>query len=78
MFESARIVQEVLRNIEKHSGATSFEIQIADNGVGGVSPKVGSYGLEGIQERVNKLNGEITIESNQQGTRIGVRIPLDR
>jgi signal transduction histidine kinase len=39
---------------------------------------VGSFGLEGIQERVNKLNGEITIESNQQGTRIGVRIPLDR
>ena len=78
MFETARIVQEVLRNIEKHSGATSFEIQIADNGVGGASPKVGSFGLEGIQERVNKLNGEITIESNQQGTRIGVRIPLDR
>jgi signal transduction histidine kinase len=78
MFETARIVQEVLRNIEKHSGATSFEIQIADNGVGGASPKVGSFGLEGIQERVNKLNGEITIESNQQGTRIGVTIPLDR
>jgi signal transduction histidine kinase len=78
MFETARIVQEVLRNIEKHSGATNFEIQIADNGVGGASPKVGSFGLEGIQERVNKLNGEITIASNQHGTRIGVRIPLDR
>jgi signal transduction histidine kinase len=78
MFETARIVQEVLRNIEKHSGATSFEIQIADNGVGGASPKVSSFGLEGIQERVNKLNGEITIASNQHGTRIGVRIPLDR
>ena len=78
MFETVRIVQEVLRNIEKHSAATSFEIQIADNGIGGASPKVGSFGLEGIQERVNKLNGEITIATNQQGTRIGVRIPLDR
>ena len=78
MFETVRIVQEVLRNIEKHSGATSFEIRIADNGVGGASPKVGSFGLEGIQERVHKLNGEITIASNEQGTRIGVRIPLDR
>jgi signal transduction histidine kinase len=78
MFETLRVVQEVLRNIEKHSGATSFDIQITDNGVGGASPKVGSFGLDGIQERVNKLNGEITIESNQQGTRIGVRIPLDR
>ncbi len=78
MFETERIVQEVLRNIEKHSAATSFEIQIADNGVGGASPKVGSFGLAGIQERVHKLNGEITIASDEQGTRIGVRIPLDR
>ena len=78
MFEMVRIVQEVLRNIEKHSGATSFEIEITDNGVGGASPKVGSFGLDGIQERVHKLNGEITIDSDQQGTRIGVRIPLDR
>jgi NarL family two-component system sensor histidine kinase LiaS len=78
MFETLRVVQELLRNIDKHSGATSFEIQIADNGVGGASPKLGSYGLAGIQERVHKLNGEITIESDLQGTRIGVRIPLDR
>ena len=78
MFETVRIVQEVLRNIEKHSGATSFEIQIADNGVGGALPKVDSFGLVGIQERVSKLNGEITIASDEQGTRIGVTIPLDR
>ena len=78
MFETVRIVQEVLRNIETHSGATSFEIQIADNGVGGALPKVDSFGLVGIQERVRKLNGEITIASDEQGTRIGVTIPLDR
>jgi signal transduction histidine kinase len=78
MFEMVRIVQEVLRNIEKHSGATNFEILITDDGIGGASPKVGSFGLDGIQERVHKLNGEITIDSDQQGTRIGVRIPLDR
>ena len=78
MFETVRIVQEVLRNIKKHSGATSFEIHIADNGFGGASPKLGSFGLAGIQERVHKLNGEITIASDERGTRIGVTIPLDR
>ena len=78
MFETLRVVQEVLRNIEKHSDASSFQIEISDNGVGGVSQKEGSFGLAGLQERVNKLNGEITIESDLQGTRIGVRIPLDR
>jgi signal transduction histidine kinase len=78
MFETVRIVQEILRNIEKHSGASSFQIKIADNGLGGATTKVGSFGLAGIQERVQKLNGEITIDSDEQGTRIGVTIPLDR
>jgi signal transduction histidine kinase len=78
MFETLRVVQEVLRNIDKHSGATYCDIQITDDGVGGVTNKVGSFGLAGLQERVNKLNGEITIDSDSQGTRIGVRIPLDR
>jgi signal transduction histidine kinase len=78
MFETLRVVQEVLRNIDKHSGATYCDIQITDDGVGGVTNKVGSFGLAGLQERINKLNGEITIDSDPQGTRIGVRIPLDR
>ena len=78
MFETLRVVQEVLHNIDKHSGATYCDIQITDDGVGGVTNKVGSFGLAGLQERVNKLNGEITIDSDPQGTRIGVRIPLDR
>jgi signal transduction histidine kinase len=78
MFETLRVVQEVLRNIQNHSGASYCEIQIADDGHGGVSNKVGSFGLAVIQERVHKLNGEITIASDSDGTRIGVRIPLDR
>jgi len=78
IFETLRVVQEVLRNIDKHSGATYFDIQISDDGVGGVTNKVGSFGLAGLQERVSKLNGEITIASDAQGTKIGVRIPLDR
>jgi signal transduction histidine kinase len=78
MFETLRIVQEILRNIDQHSGATYFDIQMTDDGQGGVKRKAGSFGLAGIQERVNKLNGEITIASDAQGTKIGVRIPLDR
>jgi len=78
MFETLRIVQEVLRNIDQHSGATYFDIHITDDGQGGVKSKAGSFGIAGIQERVDKLNGEITIASDVQGTKIGVRIPLDR
>jgi NarL family two-component system sensor histidine kinase LiaS len=78
MHETLRIVQELLRNIEKHSGAHKVQIEIQDDGGGGVGPKEGSFGLRGIQERVEKLNGEISIDSNSQGTKIGVTIPLDR
>ena len=78
MHETLRIVQELLRNIEKHSGAHKVQIEIQDDGSGGAGPKEGSFGLRGIQERVEKLNGEISIDSNPQGTKIGVTIPLDR
>jgi signal transduction histidine kinase len=78
MHETLRIVQELLRNIEKHSGAKVVHIEIQDDGGGGVSLKEGSFGLRGIQERIEKLNGEIMIDSNSQGTKIGVTIPLDR
>ena len=78
MHETLRIVQEILRNIEKHSGASKVQIMIQDDGSGGAGPKEGSFGLRGIQERVEKLNGEISIDSNSQGTKIGVTIPLDR
>jgi signal transduction histidine kinase len=78
MHETLRIVQELLRNIEKHSGAHKVQIEIQDDGSGGFGPKEGSFGLRGIQERVEKLNGEISIDSNSKGTKIGVTIPLDR
>jgi signal transduction histidine kinase len=77
-YETLRIVQEVLRNVEKHSGASFVQIEIQDDGSGAVSTKEGSFGLLGIQERVEKLNGEISIESNSKGTKIGVTIPLER
>ena len=78
MHETLRVLQEILRNIEKHSGARTMRIEISDDGVGGVRPKDHSFGLDGIQERITKLNGEIGIESSTQGTRIEVTIPLDR
>ena len=78
MHESIRVVQEVLRNIQKHSGASEVTIQISDNGIGSTAQEDGSFGFLGLQERVAKLNGEIHIDSNTDGTRIGVTIPLDR
>jgi signal transduction histidine kinase len=78
MHETLRVVQEILRNVQKHADASEVTIQIEDNGKGGTVKKDDSFGFLGLQERVTKLNGEIHIDSDADGTRIGVTIPLDR
>jgi signal transduction histidine kinase len=77
-FELNRIFNEVIRNVERHSRASSLSISITDNGIGGASIKDGSFGLVGIRERVKSLHGETLIESDQNGTRIDINIPLDK
>ncbi len=87
-----RIVQELLNNIIKHSQATTVKIvfvkekdritiQAVDNGKGfAFSPnqkeRSAGLGLTGIQERVNILNGILTIDSShEKGTAITITIP---
>ena len=77
-FELQRVVSEVLRNISEHSGASTVTIEISDNGVGGAQKKEGSFGLIGIQERITQLNGDVHIDSSQEGTKIRIEIPLVR
>jgi len=76
---------EALTNVVKHAKAGSatvtvgiaeaqLNMQIADDGVGGV--KSTGHGLANIQDRVNALDGEITIVSPPgKGTRLEVKIP---
>ncbi len=90
-----RIVQEALRNVWRHSGATNADvvvefdtsetrITIRDNGRGFEVPdtvgdllKDGRMGLAGMQERIQLLNGSLSIESQRgRGTTIVVRAPL--
>jgi signal transduction histidine kinase len=87
-----RIVQEALHNVVKHSGATSAEVhlsasgsalqlRIADPGVGfGLNAAAGSgLGLVSMRERVRMLGGQLAIHTTPgTGTRIGVRVPIQR
>ncbi len=86
-----RIVQEALTNVAKHADAnhveialnidkTKLTIECKDNGVGfnnaAISP---GYGLMGIKERAEALQGELTITSaTHEGTVIMVSIPVAR
>lgn len=82
-----RIIQESLQNIRKHANATNVEISIfsrgaqfvlyiKDNGDGfDVNRKEKGIGLKNMKERVNEINGKLSIFSNENGTTIEVSIP---
>jgi signal transduction histidine kinase len=78
MYELLRALSEILRNVSEHSLASHLSIQITDNGIGGAKSKEGDFGLIGIQERIVRLNGDIHIDSNEQGTKIRIELPLER
>jgi signal transduction histidine kinase len=88
-----RIGQEAITNVVKHSGATEVKIelrfspqkvvlQIKDDGKGFtpeacVGPDEGHFGLLGIRERAERLNGQVQLTSAPgQGTRVRVEIPV--
>lgn len=77
-YQLSKVFNEILLNVFKHSKATSLSITIEDNGIGGAAEREGSFGLMGIKERVHFLGGETLIESDQNGTKIEVHIPLDK
>lgn len=88
-----RILQESLNNVARHARATKVRIDlhqhadmltmtIRDNGIGmqpGSRTRNGSFGLVGIEERVNILGGGFSISSGPDtGTTIVVTMPLNR
>jgi signal transduction histidine kinase len=87
-----RVLQESIHNAAKHSGGKHYEVQlwklpgavqltVTDFGAGFDSESPGNgtgLGLTSMRERVNLVNGEISIKSKpNSGTVITVRVPLD-
>jgi signal transduction histidine kinase len=86
-----RVLQESLSNIYQHAHASLVRIElkqsagmlrmtISDNGVGirdASRNKTGSFGLVGIEERINLLGGHCSISNNSDaGTTVMVSVPL--
>ena len=82
-----RAAQEGLTNVRKHARASRVDLTldyrqpgqvqliIQDNGVGGQAPGNG-FGLLGIRERVQLLQGEMAVETDhRQGFRLSIRLP---
>ena len=84
-----RILQELITNIIKHSKATEASIQfsednnilniiVEDNGIGFNTSKYNSgIGLTNIEKRMQKINGELIIDSSiDNGATIILNIPI--
>ena len=88
-----RVVQEALNNIIKHAQASSIRVRIEfaaagvtvlveDDGKGFEMTETelpsGHYGIMGMRERMQLLNGKLTIKSApRRGTRVTVSVPLE-
>ncbi|WP_143528401.1 PAS domain S-box protein [Rubrobacter xylanophilus] len=87
--EIARVVQEALANVRRHSEAGLVEIglhvegeeavvEIEDDGRGfDPAASGGGVGLVGMRERAQSLRGRLEVESRPgEGTRVRLRVPL--
>jgi signal transduction histidine kinase len=85
-----RVVQEALRNVTRHAKAKSVEVTlrhnveslqltIQDDGQGFTPERQKGVGLLGIQERVLRLNGKLSVRSEPgAGTTLIVDMPVLR
>ncbi|MES9972118.1 MAG: ATP-binding protein [Candidatus Thiodiazotropha sp.] len=84
-----RVLQECLTNISRHANATevsirlteneaTYSLEVVDNGKGfDVLQQRSSFGISGMQQRVESVNGEMDIQSKPyKGTSIKIKIPL--
>jgi signal transduction histidine kinase len=85
-----RLVQEALNNAVRHSSARnarvkmdqtgdSIRVQVSDDGRGFDPQRVRGLGLLGMEERVRRLGGSLTIDSKPgHGTTLKAEFPLTR
>jgi signal transduction histidine kinase len=85
-----RMAQEVLRNVERHAGASRLEVRLAgaggrleisidDNGIGfdPAEPHPGHYGLTGLREQAELIGAELQIDSAPgRGTRVCISLRM--
>jgi glucose-6-phosphate-specific signal transduction histidine kinase len=62
---------------EKNSGGAWLELTVRDDGFGIPVGQTQGFGLRGMQERVQALGGDFTIETGSgRGTSVRIVIPL--
>lgn len=82
-----RILQELLTNVARHSGASltrvslcggtqGLRLRVADDGQGFTpNREARGFGLAGVRERAGRHGGRVAIDSDATGTRVTVILP---
>ena len=90
--ELAIILKELVTNILKHAKAnkvlaiikpekSNIILQVTDNGTGFSQKKTKGFGLKGINERVDKLSGQVEIETGTSvdfGSKFTILVPAEK
>ena len=85
------ISNEVLNNVLKHAHASEVNVslekkadkvilEIRDNGAGfdlDSAESLGGLGLRGMRERAEQINGDLRINSGENGTQVSVEVPYE-
>ena len=85
-----RVYQEALTNIVRHSEASKVFVnllikekklifEVIDDGIGIIEKNISdfrSYGIMGMKERIDSINGDITFTNLEKGTKLLITIPL--
>lgn len=82
-----RIVQELLSNAVRHSGASKisaslqphkqgYYLQVQDNGKGMRKSTGSGIGLQVVSQRADMLGGRLSVRSTAEGTSIRVSVPV--
>lgn len=87
-YETYRILQELLADVIKYSGADRIDIEInakdgmfrlkvsADNGHGLKQDENAGIGLRSIRERADSINGNFSMDQNEDGQIFLLEVPL--
>jgi len=74
--ELAKVFNEIIENVLQHSEASALTLVISDNGIGGAQSIQSHHGLQGCEDRIRILEGEIEVGSDFTGTSVKISIPL--
>jgi len=69
-------VRAVLCDADRIQDPAAVAIEVADNGIGMVSARRAGHGLKNMRRRAAELNGRLSVDSCETGTKVRLELPF--